>query len=101
MDVKIFVPNNSPYFEEKNERGAHTKLPDMLIENKVFDMDMVDTSVNVEIQQSLLKLHLKQDVIIELFKCLEHNVMKRDEYSDAFSHSLRKRQATIVQVQSI
>ena len=73
----------------------------MLIENKVFDMDMVDTSVNVEIQQSLLKLHLKQDVIIELFKCLEHNVMKRDEYSDAFSHSLRKRQATIVQVQSI
>ena len=98
MDVKIFVPNGSPYFEEKNERGAHTKFPELLVDKKVFDMDMVDTSVNVEIQQSLLKLHLKQDVIIELFKCLEHNVMKRDEYSDSFSHSLRKRQATIVQV---
>lgn len=101
IDVTVFVPNHSPYFEEKNERGAHIKLPDKLIDGKVFDMDMVDTSVSVEIVQSLLKLHLKLDVIIELFKCLEHNVMKQDEYSDVFSHALRKRQATIVASMSI
>ena len=99
--MTVIVPNNSPYFEEKNERGAHTKLPDKLIDGKVFDMEMVDTSVSVEIVQSLLKLHLKQDVIIELFKCLEHNVMKRDEFSEQFSHALRKRQATIVASMSI
>jgi len=48
----------------------------------------VDTSVAVLIKQSLLKLHLKQDVIIELFKCLEHNIMKKDRFSEEFSRAL-------------
>ena len=84
IEVIIVMPNDSPYFEEKNERGAHIKLPTKFVDGKVFDMEMVDTSTKVEIEQSLLKLHLKQDVIIELFKCLEHNIMKRDDYSDHF-----------------
>lgn len=89
VDVDIKIPNGSPFFEERNDRGAHIKPPLRIdSEGHTFDMDQVDTSVSVEIKQSLLKLQLKQNVIIELFKTLEHNVMMKDKYSAEFTHAL-------------
>ena len=100
VEVTVVAPGDSPYFEEKNERGAHIKVP-ILIDGRVLDMNLIDTSVRVEIKQSLLKLHLKQDVVIELFKCLEHNIMRKDDFTDCFAHALRKRAATIVSISSL
>ena len=42
-----------------------------------------------------MKLHLKQDVIIELFKILEHNIMKKDEYSKQFKTALQRKNAAV------
>ena len=96
------IPGASPFFEEFNDRGAHTKAPVPIdSDGHTFDMNQIDTSISVSIKQSLLKLHLKQDVIIELFKTLEHNIMKKDQYSAEFSHALQQRKATIVASKSI
>lgn len=100
MKVNIAVPINSPYFIELNERGAQVNNP-LLVDGREFDMNLVDTSVQVEIKQSLLKLSLKQDVIIELFNTLEHNVLHKDEFVNQFTGALKKRQATIVASKSI
>ena len=100
--VNVMVPNSSPFFEEKNERGAHIKPPIPIdSQGHTFDMDQIDTSISVSISQSLLKLHLKQDVVIELFNTLEHNVMKKDKFSAEFNSALTKRKATIVASTSI
>jgi hypothetical protein len=57
--------------------------------------------MSVMINQSLLKLHLKQDVVIELFKTVEHNVMKKDKFSAEFNSALTQRKATILQQTSV
>lgn len=58
-------------------------------------MDLVDTSVQVEIAQSLFKLQLKQMMIVELLNCLENNVMKKDEFNDQFTNSLKKQKTDL------
>ena len=76
VKVNISVPITSPYFIEYNDRGAQINNP-LMVEGKngegykEFDMSLVDQSTNLKIEQSLLKLSLKQDVIIELFNTLE------------------------------
>ena len=71
VEVNVAVPINSPFFEQRNGRGAHIKPPLPIdAQGHTFDMDQVDTSVTVLIKQSLLKLHMKQDVVIELFDTL-------------------------------
>lgn len=49
--VDIIVPNSSPFFEEKDDRGAHIKAPVRIDkQGHTFDMDQVDTSVSVMIK---------------------------------------------------
>ena len=58
--VHMVIPNGSPFFEEKNSKGAHIRPPLPIdAEGHTFDMDQVDTSVSIRISQKLLKLHLK------------------------------------------
>jgi hypothetical protein len=39
VDVNIIIPNSSPFFEQKNEKGAHTKAP-LRIDNQGHTFDM-------------------------------------------------------------
>ena len=60
VEVNVAVPIYSPFFEQRNERGAHIKPPKPVdAQGHIFDMEQVDTSVTVLIKQSLLKLHMK------------------------------------------
>ena len=60
VEVNVAVPIYSPFFEQRNERGAHIKPPKPVdAHGHTFDMEQVDTSVTVLIKQSLLKLHMK------------------------------------------
>ena len=45
VNVEIIVPNSSPFFEEKNDRGAHIKAPLRIdSEGHTFDMEQVEVS---------------------------------------------------------
>ena len=96
--VDVVVPNDSPYFVDCDEDGVPLSTP-LRIDHlgHTFDMDQVETAVKVQIKQTLLRLQLRQDVLMELFKTLEHNILKKDAYSKAFNAALKKRSATLVE----
>ena len=96
--MDIVVPNDSPYFVDCDEDGVPTSTP-LRVDHlgHTFDMDQVETAVKVQVKQTLLRLQLRQDVVMELFKTLEHNILKKDAYSKAFNAALKKRSATLME----
>ena len=88
--VDMLIPNSSPFFYDKDKVPLRVDAAGHILDN-----DQVDTSVTISIKQQFMKLHLKQDVIIELFKILEHNIMKKDEYSKQFKTALQRKNAAV------
>ena len=90
--VHMVIPNSSPYFKKDDEDIAPLRID---AAGHTFDMDQVDNSVAILVTQKFLKLHLKQDVVIELFNMLQHNVMNKDAYSVEFKAALKPRKAVV------
>jgi hypothetical protein len=74
FDIKIGLVNPSPYFDPKN--------------SEIFDLNQVNTAMNVQMELKVFNIILRQTTLIALFDILANNVSFNDEYSAHFKLSL-------------
>lgn len=74
FDINIEMVNPSPYFDPRD--------------NEIFDLNQVDTAMNVQMELKVFSIILRQATLIALFEILANNVSFNDEYADHFKLSL-------------
>lgn len=83
IDLRIEIPNASPYFikEDSADYQGHLVVDK---DGNMFDREFVDNSIRVKVSQKLFRVVFLQDVLKQMFELLDNNFLKKDDFTDHF-----------------
>ena len=83
IDLRIEIPNASPYFVKEDSADYQGPLV-VDKDGNMFDREFVDNSISVKVSQKFFRVVFLQDVLKQMFELLENNFLKKDEFTDHF-----------------
>ena len=81
IDLRIEIPNASPYFVKEDSADYQGPLV-VDKDGNMFDREFVDNSISVKVSQKFVRVVFLQDVLKQMFELLENNFLKKDEFTD-------------------
>lgn len=90
IDLRIEIPNASPYFVKEDSADYQGPLV-VDKDGNMFDREFVDNSISVKVSQKFFRVIFLQDVLKQMFELLENNFLKKDDFTDHFETIIKNK----------